>query len=442
MDPTPEQQTWARLAGICILANFVLQMLGDGVTIIARGGETFIEKARYATENDLLWRVSLLEVGLAWIAIGVMAFALYAVLEPVNKRLAQLALCLRLGASFVGAASLGFRVAGAWLYKASATEGLFTTEQLRTLVSVMNRGGGEGVEVAWMFQGAGATLFFLLFLRSRYLPRALAGLGMVGAAVLIPMSAVMFVFPQFIGPLKLVGWRPSKPAPRATTISPRRSVSSSSGCGGRSTITSLERVPPRRRVPRRESDALSFRPWKVSCARCGASTRNASSRSTPMFRRGTRFEAAGKTSTRCSGICSTTRASGRAPEWPFLHPSTTPDSSSRSMTMGRASIRPCALRCCSEGCGPTRGAEDRGSVSRSSAISPSCTVVPSRWRPRRSAGRAPDSSFHGSDRPVLNGLTDGRRANPFAACFLSVPAMEATFDSAGALTPRRGRSAT
>lgn len=205
MNPTPEQRTYARLAGICLLADLVLQGLGDSVTIVLRRGETFAETARYAAESDLLWRVSLLEVGFAWIVIGILAFALYAVLEPVDKRLAQLALCLRLGASFVGAASLMFRVAQAWLYKASATEGLFTTEQLHTLVSVMKRGAGEGVEVAWMFLGAGSTLFYLLFLRSRYLPRALAGLGIFGSALLIPMSAVMFVYPQYIGELKLVG---------------------------------------------------------------------------------------------------------------------------------------------------------------------------------------------------------------------------------------------
>jgi hypothetical protein len=205
VDPTPEQRTYARLAGICFLANYVLQGLGDWVTILARGGETFAETARYAAENHVLWRVCLLEVGLAWIVIGVLAFALYAVLEPVNKRLAQLALCLRLGASFVGAASLMFRVAQAWLYKASATQGLFTTEQLRTLVSVMKRGASEGVEVAWMFQGAGSVLFFLLFLRSGYLPRALAGFCIFGSAVVIAMSAVMFVYPQYIGALKLAG---------------------------------------------------------------------------------------------------------------------------------------------------------------------------------------------------------------------------------------------
>lgn len=204
MDPTPEQQTYARLAGICLLANLVLQLLGDSVTILARGGESLVERARYVTENSLLWRVSLLEVGLSWIAIGIFAFALYVVLEPVDKRLAQLALCLRLGATFVGAASLMFRVAQARLYAASATDGLFTTEQLRTLVAAMARGAGEGVEVAWMFQGAGSALFFLLFLRSGYMPRALARFGLGCAALLVPVAAVMFVYPQYIGELKLV----------------------------------------------------------------------------------------------------------------------------------------------------------------------------------------------------------------------------------------------
>ena len=81
MNPTPKQQTYARVAGLAFLANFVLQLLGDFVTIIARGGESFVQRARYATEHELLWRVSLLEVGLAWIATGILAFALYVVLE-------------------------------------------------------------------------------------------------------------------------------------------------------------------------------------------------------------------------------------------------------------------------------------------------------------------------------------------------------------------------
>jgi len=84
MSPTPEQRAYARLAGICFLANYVLQMLGDSVTIIFRGGKTFADTARYANENHLLWRVCLLEVGLAWISIGILAFALNASGMQIN----------------------------------------------------------------------------------------------------------------------------------------------------------------------------------------------------------------------------------------------------------------------------------------------------------------------------------------------------------------------
>lgn len=188
-----------------VLANYVLQGLGDSVTLMARGGESFAETARFAAENAVLWRLALLSVGAAWIAIGVLAFALYVVLEPVNRRLAQLALVLRLGASFVGAASLMFRVAQARLYQASATEGLFTTEQLRTLVAVSQRGAGAGVETAWMCLAAGSLIFFLLFLRSGYVPHALAGFGIVGSALFFAASAAMLVFPERINELKLLG---------------------------------------------------------------------------------------------------------------------------------------------------------------------------------------------------------------------------------------------
>ena len=203
MTITPEQRTWARLAGITILAHILLELGGDSVTILARGGESFTEKACFVAENAVLWRVALLSVGLSWIVIGVLAYALYVVLGPVNKRLAQLALVLRLGASFVGAASLMFRVAQARLYSASATDGLFTTEQLRMLAAVIQQGANAGVTTSWMFMGAGYLLFFVLFLRSRYLPRALAGFGIFTSALLVAVAAATFVFPERANELKL-----------------------------------------------------------------------------------------------------------------------------------------------------------------------------------------------------------------------------------------------
>jgi hypothetical protein len=228
MDSTPEQRTYARLAGILFLAKYVLEGAGDSVTIMARQGESFAETARWAAQSELLYRVALASVGAAWIDIGILAFALYVVFEPVNRRLAQLALVLRLGASFVGAASLMFRVAQARLYQASEPPGLFTTEQLRALVAVTVRAAGAGVTTAWMFQAAGSLLFFLLFLRSRYLPGALARFGIFASALFLATSVAMFVVPQRTNELKLLGlpgllaevatalWLLLKGLPRAT----------------------------------------------------------------------------------------------------------------------------------------------------------------------------------------------------------------------------------
>jgi hypothetical protein len=201
VEVTAEQRSYARLAGVMFLAKFIVEMLGDYPTIIARSGETFAQTASYVVEHALLWRTALLCVGIAWIMVAVLGFAWYVMLEPVNKRIAQLALLLRLGGSFVGAASLMFRVAKGGIQSASASE-TFTTEQLGRLAAVTQQGANAGVHTAWIFIGLSSTLFFLLLLRSRYLPRALAGFGVCASMLLVVVPVGSFVYPQYLGTLK------------------------------------------------------------------------------------------------------------------------------------------------------------------------------------------------------------------------------------------------
>jgi uncharacterized protein DUF4386 len=201
VEVTAEQRSYARFAGVMMLAHFIVEMLGDYPTIIARGGETFAQTARYVVDNALLWRTALLCVAMAWIMVAVMAFAFYVVLEPVSKRLAQLALLLRLGGSFVGAASLMFRVTKAGVQSASASA-TFTTEQLGRLAAVTQQGANTGVYTAWIFMGLSSTLFYLLFMRSSYLPRALAGFGVFASMLLVAVPVASFVYPRYAGTLK------------------------------------------------------------------------------------------------------------------------------------------------------------------------------------------------------------------------------------------------
>jgi hypothetical protein len=203
MQVTAEQRTYARIAGIMYLAHFIIELLGDYPTIIARRGSTFDQTAHYIAEHETLWRAALLCVGIAWISVAVLAFALYVVLEPVHKRLAQLALILRLGGSFVGAACLMFRVAKAQLYSGSMAA-TFTSEQLGRLAALTQQAANSGVYTAWMFMGLGSTVFFALFLRSRYLPRVLAGFGLFTSILLVAVAAVSFAYPQYQAPLKVL----------------------------------------------------------------------------------------------------------------------------------------------------------------------------------------------------------------------------------------------
>jgi hypothetical protein len=49
---------------------------------------------------------------------------------------------------------------------------------------------------AWIFMGLGEGIFFALFLRSRYLPRALASFGVLGSCVLVAVPVASLAYPR------------------------------------------------------------------------------------------------------------------------------------------------------------------------------------------------------------------------------------------------------
>lgn len=196
MTITQEQRTYARVAGLMVFVKHALEFYGDGITIIARTGKPLADTMAYAAQSDTLWRFAILNVSLAWLAMGFGAFALYVVLEPVRRRFAQLGFSLRLAACCVGAASLMFRFAQARLFVMSKTEGLFTVDQLQALSRVLQTGSNAGVQTGWILQSAALIFFFLVLRRTHLMPRWIPPLGIFGGAVLIGVSLVMFVYPQ------------------------------------------------------------------------------------------------------------------------------------------------------------------------------------------------------------------------------------------------------
>jgi Domain of unknown function (DUF4386) len=70
------------------------------------------------------------------------------------------------------------------------------TQQLQALVYTFLRVHGAGFNVGFVFLGLGSTVFSYLWFKSRYIPRALAALGIFGSLVLAIVTLAIMVFPS------------------------------------------------------------------------------------------------------------------------------------------------------------------------------------------------------------------------------------------------------
>jgi Domain of unknown function (DUF4386) len=196
--PDATQRFYARLAGALFLINYALNIFGVATQETIRGTGDFAQAAERILSAEHLYRAALTSVALGWVTVVLLSFALYVVLEPVNQRLARLALYFRLGEAFVGGAGV------LWSF---AMLRLYTSADGAALVLAMRSAVDSGFFIAWSFLGPGSILFFYLFYKSGYIPRALAVLGVFGSVVMMIGNVVALIFPKYT-PLVQYGWAP------------------------------------------------------------------------------------------------------------------------------------------------------------------------------------------------------------------------------------------
>lgn len=201
------QRVHARVAGFLYLFVTAVFMFGELTTSSIKGSGDFAETVQRIVASEQLYRAALSSITIGALAVLTLSYALYVILEPVNKRLAQLALCARLGEAIVIGAVLVWSIAGLSLYLTAQATGPFQDDQLRTLVSVSRRAYVSGVHIWLMFFSLGSTLFFYLFYKSRYIPRPLAAFGVFASAIVLLVSLGTLNFPSYAGTLQY-GWAP------------------------------------------------------------------------------------------------------------------------------------------------------------------------------------------------------------------------------------------
>jgi hypothetical protein len=201
------QRRYARLAGVMYLLNYATSVFGAIVPPRIAGAGELADQARRISASEHLYRGALASMAIGWVLIVVLAFSLYITLKPVSRRIAQLALLLEVAQAAVGAVTVMFSFAALRIYTAVSQPGSIQNEQLQAVVRALDSGGLSGFQISMMFLGAGSTLFFYLFYKSGYIPRALAALGVVGSALMIAVSVSILIFPNYANQLQL-GWAP------------------------------------------------------------------------------------------------------------------------------------------------------------------------------------------------------------------------------------------
>ena len=197
------QRTAARVVGLAYLVAMATAVLGFAIRSELMVPGNAAETARLISDSEGLFRLGLLSDLVTYIVDIVLITALYVVLRPANKNLALVAVCWRLmeTAVLTVATLNGFAILRA--LSGADFLGAFEADALHAMTRLSLQAYGDAYRVGFVFLGLGSALFSWVWLRSRYVPRALAILGLFSSLLLAACNLAFMLapaLPRVIGP--------------------------------------------------------------------------------------------------------------------------------------------------------------------------------------------------------------------------------------------------
>lgn len=210
------QARYARIAGFVYLLLIVLFMGGQFLIDHITGSGAFAERTARIVAGLPLYRIALVLQFLASAFTVLLAYSLYVALKSVDEHVARLALYFRLGEAFGGLTAFVTFAALALRTEPEFAQSLGAT-QVQALVDLAHAADFASFNIGIVFFSFGSTLFYRLFLRTPYLPRALSAFGMFASALTFVVAVTGLVMPAWDNALQ-VGWIPIFIAEIATGI--------------------------------------------------------------------------------------------------------------------------------------------------------------------------------------------------------------------------------
>jgi hypothetical protein len=195
-DISPAQHAAAKVIGIIYPIQMATGIFGE---IFVRGRLIVRSDPGQTAENIMasehLFRLSIVGDLFTYILVMVLTWALYVLLRPVNRNLALLGAFFRLSElAVLSVATVNSMLILKLLSGASYLK-TFEPGQLHSLVTLAYNAQGLGMTVGFALLGLGSAVYAYLLLKSRYVPKALAVLGIFSSLLLALGTLAIMVFP-------------------------------------------------------------------------------------------------------------------------------------------------------------------------------------------------------------------------------------------------------
>ncbi len=192
------QRKAAKVAGIAFLfAMAIVVFTNYSVSFRFIIPDNAVDTARNIMAHETLFRINIVCNLLYLITLIVMFTSLYVVLKPVNKNLALASAFFRLLYALMWGLMAINTLAAIRLLGNTGYLPVFETNQLQTLSRLHLSSSWDAYYVGLPFWGLASSVCSYLWLRSRYIPRALAIFGIISSVWCVFCGFAYLISPDF-----------------------------------------------------------------------------------------------------------------------------------------------------------------------------------------------------------------------------------------------------
>ena len=192
------QRIAAKIAGVSGLLAVVIVIFGNYVLLgplVVAGNAA--ETARNIVAHQTQLRVALTCFLIYGVIVVVLLSALYVILKPVNRLLALIAALFRLVFALLWLLTTLNLLGALRLLGDAGYLQVLGAEHLQALARVNVAANFDDYYVGLPFFGLAATVCAYLWLRSGYIPKALAAFGLIASAWCVICAFLFLIFPDF-----------------------------------------------------------------------------------------------------------------------------------------------------------------------------------------------------------------------------------------------------